>query len=148
MRKATTAFLVALAVILGCANVPPRSGSDEEAQRFGALFLKVLRWDGLMESVKLIAPERRKEYAQKITDGKLIDKLKITEFEAKDVTRTGKDTVIMPADLSWFVEPEVTVHNEHIVIDLRYAQGAWVVEGMQGGPLPFEPLPPLPDGGS
>ena len=146
MRKLA---IIALSLALGCANVPPRAGSDEEAQRFGALYLKVLRWDGVLESVKLVARERQKEVVARINDGKLVDKLKITEFEAKDVTRTGKDTVMMAADLSWFIEPEVTVHNDHIALDLRYGPGGWVVEGVENGPIPFAPLPPVgTDGGA
>ncbi|MBS2028356.1 MAG: hypothetical protein JST54_10665 [Deltaproteobacteria bacterium] len=143
-----TLAVIALSLSLGCANVPPRAGSDEEAQRFGALYLKVLRWDGVMESVKLVAPERQKEIVAKINEGKLVDKLKVTEFEAKDVTRTGKDTVMMAADLSWFIEPEVTVHNDHIALHLRYGQSGWVVEGVENGPIPFAPLPPVTDGGA
>jgi hypothetical protein len=142
--------------LLACANVPPRPGSDEEGQRFGELYLKTLRWEGPRASAALLAPELRREYLDRIKADKLEDKLKITEFEAKDLARTGQQTAALAADLSWYVEPEVTLHHELVTVDLRYGQGGWAVEGVEGGPIPLAPLTPPPaapapaavDGGS
>jgi hypothetical protein len=141
------ACLLLLAPI-ACAHLPPPPASSEEGQRAASLYLKTLRWEGARASAQLIAPELQAEYLGRIRSEKLEDKLKVTEFETKELSRLGPDALAVSADLSWYLEPEVTVRHEVISLRLRY-RGAWMVDAIEGGPLALAPLvPEVVDGGA
>lgn len=136
-----------LAVSSSCAHLPAPAASPEEAQRAATLYLKTLRWEGARASAQLLAPELQAEYLAHIKADQLEDKLKVTEYETKEVARLGPGVLAVSADLSWYLEPAVTVRHEVVSLRLRY-RGGWVVDGIEGGPLAIAPLLPLPvDGG-
>ena len=152
MRSLSVAVLLPL-VLLACANLPPRAGSDEEGRRFGELFLKSLRWDGPESSADLVAPEVRPAYLAQIKIAKADDDhLKIANYEPKELVRQAKDRIQIQASIDWYVEPDVTVHHAQMKIDLRHQHGGWAVVGLENGPIPLTPLPlfglPAPDGGA
>lgn len=146
--------LTPLVLFIACAHLPPPPGSDEEARNFGMLYLKALRWEGPRASASLLAPELQREYLDTIKADKLEQRLKITEYDPKEMGRIAGDAVTMVADMSWYYDPEVTVHHEEVTLHLRYRGGHWMVDGIDGGPLPIKPLvaPPNPtsesDGGA
>jgi hypothetical protein len=148
MRK--TLLLALPALLLACVHLPPPPGSDEEARNFANLFLKALRWEGPRASAALLVPELQREYLDTIKAQKLEDRLKLTEYDLKELGRSSRDSVTVIADLNWYFEPDVTVHHEEATLDLTFRDGHWMVAGVEGGPLPIAPLgAPAPvDGGA
>lgn len=149
MRRLTY-LLLPLCALWACAHLPPPPGSDEEARNQASLYLKALRWEGPRASAALLAPELQREYLDAIKAQKLEERLKITEYDPKDLARVGKDQVTLVADLSWYFEPDVTVHHEEVTLHLLFRDGRWMISGIDGGPLPIRPLglPAGQDGGA
>ena len=151
MRKLL--FLVGPLALLGaCATLGPTPDSDDAAQDRAHLYFKTLRWEGPRASAALLAPELRREYLDRINAESLEKKIKITDFDVKELGHLSKNAVTLGADLSWYLEPGVTVKHEEVTLHLEFRNGSWMVTGIDGGPLPIAPLTPAPaqpvDGGA
>ena len=140
--------LCLVASLAACAHTGPAPGSDDAAEDFAHLFLKTLRWEGPRASAALVAPELRHEYLDRIKADALEDKLKITEFDVKELGHVRSDAVTVGAELAWYLEPGVTVKQEEVTLHLDFRNGSWVVTGIDGGPIPIAPLIPAADGGA
>jgi hypothetical protein len=127
-----------------CSHLMPKGGSPDDAQRMVAQYLRLLRWQGLEDSARLLVPEQREVYKQKIRDDKLTDTLKVTEFELRELTPdpSGKQADAT-AELAWYIEPSVTVKKERLALHLVWSDKSnWQIASIEGGPLPLAAVPP------
>lgn len=146
MRSLLLAASLLLA-LAACQTTAPKktTGPLDEAQSRVALFLRGLRWSDARGVSALVDVPRRKEVQDFIREEKLDQRLKVTEFELLEVTRGPEfDGATAEAELSWYLEPSVTVKKEKALIHLRWrgdAAGGWAIDSIKGGPLPLDPLP-------
>jgi hypothetical protein len=139
---------LALLAFVSCAHTPAASGSLDDAQRTAEAFLHQLRWDNLSSASNLVVPSRRAEFRQRVDDGKLEDHLKVTEYELKEVGRAPDGQVVASSQITWYLEPSVTLNKETLRLHLTWLGEAWGVAWIEGGPIPLDVHPPVPDAGA
>ena len=147
--KALPVSLVAGLLLGACATLAPKGGSADDAQRIAFQYGRLLRWGEGRTAAALLVPEQRTLFKDLLDADRFDEKLKITEFELKDVKRS-RDA--MSADvrleLSWYVEPSVTVKKENVKLHMVYRGDTWLIDSLTKGPIDLPPVAiPGTDGG-
>jgi hypothetical protein len=134
--------LVAGLLFGACATLAPKGGSADDAQRVAFQYGRLMRWGEGRTAANLLVPEQRTTFKDLLEADRFDEKLKITEFELKDVKRS-RDA--MSADvrleLSWYVEPSATVKKENVKLHMVYRQETWLIDSVAKGPIELPPVP-------
>ncbi len=137
---------------LSCSHLPTTGGGSlDDAQRIADDFLHQLRWSNLRAASSSVRGARRKEFQALVDEKKFDDHLKVTEYEVKEVEREPNGlNAVVTGELTWYVEPSVTLTKEKFHIHLAWLSGSWLISWIEGGPLPLPetPLEPEPDAGA
>jgi hypothetical protein len=117
-------------------------GSADDAQRLATLYFKSMRWQDLRGSTQMVESEQRSVYQSHVDDEHLEDHLKVTEYELRDVSCNPNGlNAEASADLSWYVEPSVTLKHEVVTLHLTWRNSRWMIASIHGGPIELPPIP-------
>lgn len=135
-----------------CAHSPKSSGA-EGVRTTAELFHHRARWKDYGGAALIVVPEKRARFdeaRQALNDGA---DLNIADYELHEI-QLAADTLSarIVSRMSWHRLPSVTNHDDTVVSDFVWRDGAWMLARQTGGPFdddlsgPYEP--PQSDAGT
>jgi hypothetical protein len=127
--------LTLAALLLGCAHTPGRD-AVEGAQKTAELFHHRTRWKDFGGAALLVVPKQRSAFEQaRRLLGDERD-LSIADYELDNVT-LGPDyrSARVVSRVSWHRLPSLSQHDDTVVTELSWCDGAWLIARQTGGPF-------------
>lgn len=123
-----------------------RSSGAEGAQKAADLFHHRIRWKDFGGAALLIVPEKRtafEEGRRLLRDDR---DLSVADYQLDEI-QLGADQLSarLISRIVWYRLPSVTSHEDTVVTDLVWRDGAWLIARQEGGPFdeelsgPYEP---------
>lgn len=134
----------------GCAHTPSSSGPDE-ARRAADLFHHRARWKDYGGAALVIVPEKRAAFdeARRLLNDER--DLTISDYQLDELS-LSQDTLSarVVSRVSWYRLPSLSQHDDTVVTDLVWLNGAWLIARQTGGPFEEELSGPWmpPDAGA
>lgn len=144
-RSLSFAAVIALLAAAACAHRQKSNGA-EGARSVADLFHHRARWKDYGGAALLVVPEKRANFEEQrrlLNDDK---DLSIADYQLDELT-LSEDTLWarVVSKVSWHRLPSATQHDDTVVTELHWRDGAWYVARQQKGPFdeelsgPYEP---------
>ena len=141
--------VLVLLVVSACAHTRRSSGA-EGARKAAELFHHRARWKDFGGAALLLVPEKRagfEEARRMLNDDR---ELSISDYQLDELqlSADGLSARVL-SKVGWHRLPSLSQHDETVVTELVWRDGAWLVSRQENGPfheelsMPYEP-PPSP----
>jgi hypothetical protein len=126
--------LVVAALLAACAH---SSGAGAEGAQIAAeLFHHRTRWKDFGGAALLVVPEQRAAFEQARRSLGDERDLSIADYELDKVTlEPDRRSARVISRVSWNRLPSVSQHEDTVVTELRWCDGAWLIAKQTGGPF-------------
>jgi len=133
-RLACSAFLIVLSVS-ACAH-SRRSSGVEGLRHAAELFHHRVRWKDYGGAALLVVPERRDAFEEGRRVLKDDRELNISDYELTDLQLSADGlTGRVASKVSWYRLPSLSQHDDTVVSEFVWRDGAWLLERQTGGPF-------------
>jgi len=104
-----------------------------------------LRWQYNEDAAARVEPRRRAEFRDQLED--LSEDLSITDWKVRKVELESQgERARLRVELRYTQLPSTVLRKEMVRETWQLINGAWLLEGWQGGPLALEPREPAAEG--
>lgn len=143
--------LIALS-LSACAHGPRSSGADG-AHKVADLFHHRVRWKDFGGAALLVVPEKREAFEQARQLLKDERDLTVADYQLDEIQVSPDQlSARLVSRVSWYRLPSVSAHEDTVVTELVWHEGAWLIARQTGGPFEEELsapwVPPAQDAGT
>ena len=140
--------LLGVALLLSCAHARIQGDADA-ARKTADLFHHRVRWRDFGGATLLLVPEKRAAFDEARRTLNDERDLSISDYQLDELqlAESGTEARVV-SRMSWYRLPSVSTHEDTVVTELVYQNGAWLISRQQGGPFdeelsgPYHPASP------